>query len=136
MTTLSSLLKASINEQLKKTSPEVFDPELPDYILICLKNRKPKKEMIKELEVFLPPQQTRTLVDWLFNEIELLKNKRKVPGKGSTPKKTEKVRKDKKVKKSKKSKRQESPIELSSDNELEPPPLIRGRRERIQSRDD
>ena len=106
MTTLSSLLKAGINEQLKKTSPEVFDPELPDYILCLLQNRRPRREMIKELEVFLPPQQTKTLVDWLFNEIDLIKKERKVDGPGGTPKKSEKPKKEKKVKKSKKSKRQ------------------------------
>ena len=40
MTTLSMLLRNSINAQLRKTCPETFDPELPDYILLLLTNRK------------------------------------------------------------------------------------------------
>ena len=80
--------------------------------MLLLTNRKPKKDMIDELSVFLPPKQTKDLVDWLFQEIEILKKERKVPpSQTPTPppppskKTTEKAKKQKKSKKEKKTKK-------------------------------
>merc|ERR1712062_596486 len=129
MTKLSCLVKNRITAQLKKIAPESFDEELPDYILLLLGHRKPKREVIKDLEVFLSPKQTQELVDWLFDEIEALKLERKIDN--NDTKKAEKKRM-KKEKKSR-SKRTPSPISLSSESDPEPPPLDRGRRERIKS---
>merc|ERR1719454_2545404 len=132
MTTLSMLLRNSINEQLRKTCPETFDPELPDYILLLLTNRKSKQEMMSELNIFLSPRKTQELVDWLFTEIDALKSKRKVPQTREKEKSKEhkKDKREKKKKKKSKTRREKSPIELSSDSDTpEPPPIIHGRRE-------
>ena len=88
-------------------SPETFDPELPDYILLLLTNRKPKREMIEELNVFLPKSKTESLVDWLFGEIEALKSKRRVP--------TDSPRRKKEKKKKKKSERRKEVCQNISD---------------------
>ena len=95
---------------------EQSDPELPDYILLLLTNRKPKREMIDELNVFLPKSKTASLVDWLFGEIEALKSKRRVPvvqsanKESSSPKSKKKERKrdrdDRDRKKKKKDRRE------------------------------
>merc|ERR1712141_284897 len=112
MTKLSCLVKNRITAQLKKIAPESFDEELPDYILLLLGHRKPKKEVIKDLEVFLSTSQTRELVDWLFDEIEALKLERKIDNNDTKKIEKKKAKKDKKKNKY----RTPSPISLSSDS--------------------
>ena len=46
MSKLSGLIKSRITENLKK-NVGVFDPELPDYVVILLANGKPKAELFQ-----------------------------------------------------------------------------------------
>ena len=50
MSKLSGLIKSRITENLKQ-NVGVFDPELPDYVVILLANGKPKAELFQLLNI-------------------------------------------------------------------------------------
>jgi len=140
MTTLSSLLKERITGHLEKTIGKgLFDKELPDYVILLLTNGKNKKEIINELSEFIAEITATKLVEWVFNEIDLIKKEKLKESSEKKKKKEEekrlKLEKQKEEKLKREEKRAAPPaIPLSSDEELlKPPPLIRGRRERIKS---
>ena len=91
MTTLSSLIKNRIHEELKKTV-RVFDSELPDYILLLLTNRKSKSEVQNELAEFINKDKAAVFISWLYEEIESIKQERRIQ---KTPPKKEKSKKQK-----------------------------------------
>jgi len=140
MTTLSSLLKERIAGHLEKTIGKgLFDKELPDYVILLLTNGKNKKEITNELSEFIAEITATKLVEWVFNEIDIIKKeklkessekkKRKEEEKRLKRESQEQLKRDKL-----KEKRAAPSIALSSDEELlKPPPLIRGRRERVRS---
>lgn len=140
MTTLSSLLKERIAGHLEKTIGKgLFDKELPDYVILLLTNGKNKKEIINELSEFIAEITATKLVEWVFNEIDIIK-KEKLKESSEKKKRKEEEKRLKRERQEKlkrdqlKEKRTAPPFALSSDEELlKPPPLIRGRRERIRS---
>merc|ERR1712227_599938 len=109
--------QSRITENLKK-NVGVFDPELPDYVVILLANGKPKSEVYEELLEFIPKNKLSAFVTWLYEEIHKIKEERKQEEAKTPPK--DKPKKEKKAKKSKKN----HVIAVSSDDELAPPPVI------------
>ena len=93
MSTLTSIIKVRIQEQLKKTIRD-FDPELPDYVLLLLTNKKSKSELLKELAEFIARDKAADFVTWLYEEIESIKTERRVQK--TPPKKEKKVKKKRK----------------------------------------
>lgn len=69
----------------------MFDAELPDYILLLLTNRKSKSEVLKELCEFISREKAEEFTEWLYEEIESIKQERRVqktpPKKETAPKK-------------------------------------------------